>query len=215
MNGNKTLDVITELEQVMYWYQTRDVPHQRNHIIEELRKIEAKYSDEKKATKSKIIKLSKLHDAAILLDSDFKGFHEIGEITLFLEQDQFKPYSLSQVPIDLRHKNIDELITITQSIIAPQNGEKEAFEKYIQRKDQIISYALLKIADSSDTDKYQTLVNILSKESTQPNTYLYRMAKTAEFGSDLVQKEQEIVVLRKICLPSLHVTRFVKQQHNN
>jgi len=232
MSKYKILDVVEETVLLRRWQE--EINNSKKHtsplIKDEFQKLKELYLSKTEYYKKVISKLGKLHDAAKLIDSDFKHFDTIGPLTLFLEEKYFKPLSLSKVPVDIRLYSIDKLLEITEKLFHsttrdadiefPNNKDTPDLPTYkhlsdfIKRQDQLLSYALLKIAESNNVEQYKVLESLLQNKTLDSKFYTKYLAERAEFGTDLVKYEQKLETYNhNLRLPELSVRRFVKEQY--
>jgi len=216
MNNYKILDVVEETILLRQWREqiNNSKKHTSPLIKDEFQKLKNSYLSKTEYYKKVISRLGRLHAAAKLIDADFKHFDTIGHLTLFLEENYFKPLSLSKVPVDIRKYSLNELVDLTTEIIHPEKNVSENLRKFIKRKEQLISYALLKIAESNNVEQYKVLESLLQNQTLVPKFYTNYLAEKAEFGTDLVKYEQKFATHNHhLRLPELNVRRFVKEQY--
>jgi len=232
MNNYKILDVADEVVLLKKWYNaiSTSEAHSSNLIKNEFEKLKNLHIPQLDKTKKTISKFEKLHAAARLIDSDFNNFNTPGTFTLFLEENYFKPFSLSKVSVDIRPYSLDTLMEISEKLVHAKtrdtnievsNKNSSNTPKYrhlsdfIKRQDQFLSYALLKIAETKNVNQYNALKTLIGEQKLSPDFFINYLAKRAEFGADLVKYEQKLAAINQdIKLPELSVRRFVKEQYS-
>lgn len=185
----------------------------KNHVDNKIKLINENFSyNTEQRNKAKIRIYSNIHETARLIDSNYENFNEIGEATIFLEENYFDKNSIKHISPDIRKYKLDEII---EDIIKIENHDPKTtteLKKYVNRTDSMLSYAIYLAAKEENKDALNELKTIIQPKVLSPEFYMMHLAKVAEFTKKIVRYEGPGATLPKLSARRFLETQYFKNQ---